>query len=335
MSSRTVGAVRVPLADGTVLRGMRALPQHPVATVLVQTPYGAASQEPMAHSWAERGIECWVLDVRGRYASGGAWIPYRHVAEDGLQAAAWAREHGSGGPLLLHGASYAAHTALETARALHLEGATPADGVAVSVPVLGPGETAWDRHGRPLISERVGWWHEHGFGPRSRNPLDAAEAQRRVNAVRARGVGVAAAWGWPPATQRAWRGIWSSSRVDPALRWGGMRSPLLVIGGRHDPFRREAAALARGWGGLTQHAEGPWGHGLLADLAPGSTRGDVVAAGGPGAVLDGWLARIVPDAHVERNTVPAPPRGAYRLVSELRPAARRWTHTTTAERPRP
>ncbi len=44
--------------------------------------------------WARRGYACVVQDVRGRFASGGAWEPYVHEADDGWDTLDWAAAQG-------------------------------------------------------------------------------------------------------------------------------------------------------------------------------------------------------------------------------------------------
>jgi uncharacterized protein len=67
-------------------------------TVLIRLPYGkrAAYCYMPAHGrfWAHRGYACVVQDVRGRFASGGAWEPYRHEANDGWDTLDWAAAQG-------------------------------------------------------------------------------------------------------------------------------------------------------------------------------------------------------------------------------------------------
>ncbi|WP_198664103.1 CocE/NonD family hydrolase [Jiangella endophytica] len=266
------------MRDGVVLRGDLWECARPTGLVLIRTPYEARQHASTARSWTARGFSCLVQDVRGRYRSAGRWLPYEHETADGEDVLRQLGTERPGLPVVLFGASYAAHTALEAARA----GTTGPAAVIVLVPALGPAETARDSGGRPQIRHRIGWWHQHGIGSRSRPALHPGELDRRTEDAERRGVLAAVTeWGWPAEVVAAWERLWHADRVDIRTRYGQLRQPLLVVSGDEDFFRDDAELLAAGWGGPSHLVTGPWGHDLRARIA---------AAGGPGAAIDAWLA---------------------------------------------
>ncbi len=87
--------VAVPMRDGVVLRADVYLPagggKHPV--LLFRTPYGkhlAAKSDGVHRKAVERGYVAVLQDVRGRYASGGIFDPYRQEGRDGYDTIEWA-----------------------------------------------------------------------------------------------------------------------------------------------------------------------------------------------------------------------------------------------------
>lgn len=85
----------VPMRDGVVLRADVYRPQRggrfPV--LVYRTPYGKhhAAEDYQIHLKAvERGYVVVLQDVRGRYASGGRFGPYRQEGRDGYDTIEWA-----------------------------------------------------------------------------------------------------------------------------------------------------------------------------------------------------------------------------------------------------
>lgn len=257
--------------DGTELRGLLWTCDDPHAVVVIRTPYDAARHDSIGRSWAARGYRCLVQDVRGRYRSAGQWLPYRHESADGAAVLdAVARDHPDL-PVLVYGASYAAHTALEAARASRQQVAA----VIVAVPVLGPAETTVDADGVRQTRHRIGWWHEHGHTRTAQTPLTDADLDSRTSAAASDVCAAADAWDWPEQTRQAWRALWAASPVDVSRRFAEVRAPLLVLSGDDDFFDHDARRLAREWPGPAHFAVGPWGHRL---------------GSGTGAVIDPWLS---------------------------------------------
>ncbi|GAA1106589.1 CocE/NonD family hydrolase [Nocardiopsis metallicus] len=317
--------------DGAVLRGRVWECANPAGLVVIRTPYDADQHAGTARSWNARGYHCLVQDVRGRYRSTGAWAPYSHEEDDGGRVLARLTEEYEGLPLVLFGASYAAHAALEAARAVTGDHAPTVAAIIVLVPALGLAETAWDHEGAPQILHRIGWWHEHGRHRRSQPPLSAAELDRRVAQARGRGVVEAARdWGWSPATLAGWRRLWSAERVDLASRYGRVDAPLLVVSGDDDFFDHDARRLAREWGAPSHFASGPWGHGLVGGVADRALRARISAAGGLAHIIDPWLAaQGLPGSPAEWTGI-LTAASTSRTRSTLDSASEAWRHERTS-----
>ncbi len=109
--------IQIPMPDGVFLgadlyspRARRLFP-----TILVRTPYGRGlSVGPSgmmmgfaAQRFAERGYNVLVQDVRGRFGSGGEFIPFVHEAADGRATLDWIEDQDwFNGLLGMWGASY-------------------------------------------------------------------------------------------------------------------------------------------------------------------------------------------------------------------------------------
>ncbi|WP_017594220.1 CocE/NonD family hydrolase [Nocardiopsis potens] len=315
--------------DGTVLRGRWWESAHPRAVVLIRTPYGAHLHASTARSWNERGYHCLVQDVRGRYRSQGSWAPYAREQQDGGALLEQVAAEHPGLPVVLFGASYAAHTALEAARAA-APGAVAA--VIALVPALGLAETAWNADGEPQIRHRIGWWHQHGRTGRPAPPLPPAELDRRTAHARERGVLEAAEdWDWPPEARAGWRRLWTSRRTDLRTRYRGATAPLLVVSGDHDFFHADARRLAREWSAASHFAGGPWGHRLAGGVTDPDRRARIAAAGGLSRVIDPWLAANgLPGTPAEWTRLLAPGPGTRtRTRSLLGPESAAWRHERT------
>lgn len=102
----------VPMRDGTVLRADVWLPPTTgrFPTLVYRTPYG---KESAPQEWTtfrklpERGYAVVIQDVRGRYASDGAFVPYQNEGKDGYDTIEWAaRQPWSDGNVGTFGLSY-------------------------------------------------------------------------------------------------------------------------------------------------------------------------------------------------------------------------------------
>lgn len=279
------------MPDGALLRGDLWETVRPTGIVILRTPYGARRHTALARSWVQRGFHCLVQDVRGRHRSTGAWSPYQHEGSDGAETVAALRRAHPGLPLVVFGASYAAHTALEAARSVVLRGEAAPAAVMALVPALGLAETAWNSAGEAQMRHRIGWWHEHGQGRFSHPPLPPDDLARRTVQAEAMGpVAAARSWGWAEHTLVQWERLWQAPRLDLASRYGSVASPLLVITGEEDFFDVDAHALAASWPGVRHLVTGPWGHGLAGGITDPRLRERLRAAGGIGSIIDAWLA---------------------------------------------
>lgn len=303
--------------EGAILAADRFLsskPGWPRGTILIRTPYGRGQYEAQAGAWQHAGYDVIVQDVRGRYGSTGEWHPYCREGDDGAATAiCLARAGLLRGPLVLAGASYDAHCALEAARTLETTRsgsgtAIRAAAVVALVPALGLFETARDPDGTPRLTDRIGWWHMHGFGRESAPPLAPAELERRSRTAADQGPEQLvhdAEYG--PGSRAAWARLWSAPRTDLQARYGMRNTPLLLVSGQNDFFAAEALALAAAWsGGRTALLWGPWGHRLAADLDAG-TASALRAQGGLMARIQDFLASV-------RNGTPASETWEFALV---------------------
>lgn len=318
--------------DGALLRGWAWEPADPRGVVIIRTPYGAWRHGDTARAWTGRGYRCVIHDVRGRHSSDGEWHPYLAERSDGRAVVEAVRAENPGLPLVLSGGSYAAHTALEAARAADV------DALVLLVPALGLAETAWDENGHPHLHHRIGWWHQHGRGARSQPPLTDEELAARV--ARATEVGVhraAEEWGWSRVALSGWRRLWSAPAVDLDRAYGALRAPLLLIRGDHDFFFADAGRLAAAWRGPVHLVDGPWGHRLAADIDDDEVRSRLRRAGGIGRVLDSWLAENgLPSEESAPVSAPAStarepgPPVLRRTRSAFEPDTGRWRYERTA-----
>src|SRR5579862_1376835 len=87
--------VAVPMRDGVVLRADVWLPKAEgrFPTLVYRTPYG---KENAPKEWITfeklpaHGYAVVIQDVRGRYASGGEFLPYQNEGKDGYDTIEWA-----------------------------------------------------------------------------------------------------------------------------------------------------------------------------------------------------------------------------------------------------
>jgi putative CocE/NonD family hydrolase len=84
--------VKVKMHDGVELSVDVYRPagagKHP--TIVVRTPYKKELNELQGRYFAKRGYAYVVQDVRGRFASGGAWAPFVNEKRDGYETIEWA-----------------------------------------------------------------------------------------------------------------------------------------------------------------------------------------------------------------------------------------------------
>lgn len=104
--------VAVPMRDGVVLRADIWLPKAEgrFPTLVYRTPYG---KENAPKEWSTfeklpaQGYAVVIQDVRGRYASGGEFLPYQNEGKDGYDTIEWAAQQAwSDGNVGTFGLSY-------------------------------------------------------------------------------------------------------------------------------------------------------------------------------------------------------------------------------------
>ncbi|XBO85583.1 CocE/NonD family hydrolase [Bacillus licheniformis] len=109
----------VSAEDGVMLCADVYVPAETGAfpVILTRTPYDKSAFSETAKAWCELGVAFVAQDVRGRYQSGGRWMPYSAEAKDGaatlkaLKRASWWNGH-----IGLMGESYGAFTAFSAAQ---------------------------------------------------------------------------------------------------------------------------------------------------------------------------------------------------------------------------
>lgn len=290
----------VEAPDGTELFTETHLPRSvPATTVLIRTPYMAASHRREAEGWVRRGYAVAVQDVRGRYGSGGTWEPYRHEAGDGaatvdaLVAAPW-----SDGRVVCHGVSYGAHCAV--AAALRRPDLVAA--VVASVPALTRRRVARDRDGAPRFFGHSWWWLQHGEGAASRAlPIHDADASQPGPMAVLPPLALAEAVGVPSPS---WAAGWevngavrsTATPLDPPVPPDAHQvPPLLVIGGLHDVFRDDALDLGAAWPGHADLLVGAWQHdlGLVSRGGTGDLRRDPGHDVKVGRLIADWLDGVL------------------------------------------
>ena len=102
----------IPMRDGVQLRAYIGIPagKGPFPVLVYRTPYGAQNA---LHDYTtfrhalERGYAVVVEDVRGRYGSGGVFVPYQNEGKDGYDTIEWAaKQSWSNGKVGTFGLSY-------------------------------------------------------------------------------------------------------------------------------------------------------------------------------------------------------------------------------------
>jgi len=105
----TAREVRVRMSDGVELAAHLYLPtgEGPFPAVLVRTPYSREGLGVVAAPFVAAGYAVVVQDVRGKYDSGGDFVPFVHELEDGLATLDWiADADWSDGRVAMWGVSY-------------------------------------------------------------------------------------------------------------------------------------------------------------------------------------------------------------------------------------
>ncbi|MBT2550227.1 CocE/NonD family hydrolase [Arthrobacter sp. ISL-65] len=176
------------MRDGVILRAdvYRPSGDGPWPALVVRTPYnksGAADDLWNGFSPTEvarQGFMMVIQDVRGRYASDGAWEPLRHEGHDGADAIAWAAElRGSNGRVGMLGGSYCGHTQWRAA----IEQPPALKAITPLMTWAEPSEALVARGGATQFSVIVGWAMAAAFDWLSRQGLTQEEMANRSAAL--------------------------------------------------------------------------------------------------------------------------------------------------------
>jgi putative CocE/NonD family hydrolase len=176
------------MRDGVVLRAdvYRPAGDGPWPTLVVRTPYnkgGAADNVWNGFSPTEvarRGFMMVIQDVRGRYASDGAWEPVRHEGRDGADTIAWAAElAGSNGRVGMLGGSYCGHTQWQAA----LQQPPALKAITPLMTWTEPREALVARGGATQMTVITSWSLSAGFDWLTRQGLTDDEMAARVAAL--------------------------------------------------------------------------------------------------------------------------------------------------------
>ncbi len=186
--------VPAPMRDGIVLRANvhRPLTGGPYPVLLMRTPYNKDKQHFDTYTKAGYIVAC--QDVRGRYASDGAWEswlrPRTHDAEDGYDSVQWAAKlPGANGKVGTIGLSYSAFLQWRLA-ALH-----PPALVAMSAHSIPTSYLDLEGPGTIRPGRRLRWWgvtmapelRRHASRPGTQNETeagvswDAGEGEQLLN----------------------------------------------------------------------------------------------------------------------------------------------------------
>ena len=180
--------------DGVVLTGDLYLPRRhgePLPTILIRLPYGRSVYGEAlgaAVYFSRRGYAVLVQDVRGKFGSGGRFVPWQHATEDGVDTLDWlARQAWSNGKVGTWGCSALGELQYALARARH-----PAHAAMVPIGAGGGAGSVGGRYGYFGVYEggvlqlasAFGWLLRHGeldpATPALYKPVDYAEALKTL-----------------------------------------------------------------------------------------------------------------------------------------------------------
>ncbi|MXZ68821.1 MAG: CocE/NonD family hydrolase [Acidimicrobiia bacterium] len=286
----------VPMQDGVKLSADVYLPagDGPFPTLLCRTKYGKQSGEVCTdlaylQEWVPRflggGYAAVMQDCRGRYDSGGEFVPYIHEASDGADTLAWlASQPWCDGNIGMFGQSYVAFTQLQAALSGHpsLRGILPVGNQEDNF-----GYFLMD--GGVLQLQNFVWGINAGrrtMNCTSFEFLDVEALYRHMPLKGAvSGIFRPAYWGFldHPTFDESWQTYGLKDK------YGMIETPAHFVTGWYDNLSREVfkayTGLKRGGGSaeardLTRIIIGPWSH----DLDRADRNGDIDL--GPGVQFD-------------------------------------------------
>ncbi|MEU7506133.1 CocE/NonD family hydrolase [Streptomyces lavendulae] len=275
--------LKISMRDGTLLSAdlYRPVTDAPVPVLVRRTPYGKSGGSPGGASvdglrLVRGGYALLVQDVRGRFASGGAFEPYWHEAADGADTVAWAVEQSwCDGTAGLFGRSYEAMAAL-------LAAAERPPGLGAIAPhVAGSGfDEGWTRQGGAFQLGFVLYWVLYdllldGAGLTGADLAEVADAVDRIEELY-RDPGAATdlldrlapyyrQWRAHPDGAPYWR------RAAPRASYPAIEVPVLHLTGWYDIFLAGALENYRGmrnFGTPSRLVVGPWSHCVTGGIFP-------------------------------------------------------------------
>jgi putative CocE/NonD family hydrolase len=101
--------IRIPMRDGVRLSGVIYHPESgkPVPVTMIRTPYSSDTYHEIAKHFLKRNYACAVVDVRGRAASEGEFVPFDNEKADGYDCIEWlAAQPWCNGDVFTVGSSY-------------------------------------------------------------------------------------------------------------------------------------------------------------------------------------------------------------------------------------
>jgi putative CocE/NonD family hydrolase len=327
------------MRDGAVLRAnvYRPAGPGPWPTLVARTPYG--KDLPGASAWvdpvhaATAGFMAIVQDVRGRFASGGAWEPLFHEANDGYDTVEWAaRQPGSNGRVGMFGLSYWGATQWLAASAQPPSLRAIAPGMTWS----DPDDGVLRRGGARELGLGLVWALEQGIDYVRRLDQPAEQRQRRIQDLvdELDRLPEAGFWELPVSagTVLARHGVPEMDGIpqsaDPTITARGrvavlhdrVHVPVFGIGGWHDIFIQGVLDNHMAMTALGRDSRiiiGPWSHSNFSDTIGGLSFGtrarkDGGPAGGPDDVSELELAwfrtHLRPDTPRNPDSAQAPVR---------------------------
>ncbi len=323
VTSSVQAQIMVPMPDGAHLAALLVRPQSsPAPVVLLRTPYGRMRHLEEGLGWAQQGFAFVAQDVRGRYESDGAWIPYTDERIDGAATLNWlAVQPWCDGRVIVVGGSYAGFAAWAAALSQH-----PAVCAAIiAVPAMGSHHTMFDPTGVLNLADHTWWWMTYADGRTERPRL--FEAMQQIQPAILKHLPVIdiadRLWadlpGWRERLRHGPDAIPPYAITDEDL--AQLTIPVLHLGGWHDPF---IAHTLHQWllagSAITPRPQqtllvGPWTHTLA--FTSGTTIGEreygATARLPLGRIQVQWLRQVLGD-----TVTPALPRVRIFIMGENR-----------------
>ena len=333
--------VDVPMRDGVVLAAdvYRPADDEPAPTLITRTPYGkgfahyiSSGNFPLPLKLAEEGYAVVVNDIRGRWDSGGEFVPYVHDGPDGYDTVEWAAgQPWSNGRTGVFGCSYLGLTTLLAAREAPPSLKCAIAMVAPANPFLEMSNGArlvW------LLAQAVSNLErpDHGVPESSQRALFEALAQesyRRPWRPLETAPGISAPQVAPYFQEMirhdSFDAYWEAA--SPDSDYGAYSVPILHMGGWWDGFNIGTVRNFRGISAATDHPQhlwmGPWGHQeyerIYGEYDFGGSAAIGVPRRGGGGIMRAYLDFL--DLHL-RGGSSTPARVTYFLMG-----ANEWRQT--------